>query len=64
MHVIENLFLQGGDISVGQWLKVGNKGPPFLELHIKHEHWFLSLCSSFPLLLGALFNKACQGFII
>jgi hypothetical protein len=23
MHVIENLVLQGGAISVGQWLKVG-----------------------------------------
>jgi hypothetical protein len=26
--------------------------------------WVLSLCSSFPPLPGALFDGACQGFII
>jgi hypothetical protein len=25
--------------------------------------WVLSLCSSFPPWLGALFNEACQGFV-
>ncbi len=33
-------------------------------LHCLAQTWVLSFCSSFPLLLVVLFNKACHGFII